>query len=107
MEIRFYTTPAGNSPVEKYLEGLEPKERVLLLEAFEDLRQQGIGGSRVVTRQIESKLWEIKVSRHRVFYVTVAGPTLVLLHAYKKQSAKAPRAEINVARTRLKEVQNG
>ena len=61
----------------------------------------------MVTRQIEHKLWEIKASRHRVFYVTTVGPTMVLLHAYKKQSRKAPRSEIDVARSRMHEVLHG
>ncbi len=91
--------------MEKYLEGLEAKERALLLDVFEEIRQHGLDSA--TTRQIESKLREIKVSRHRVFYVTVRGPTVVLLHAYKKQSKKAPRAEIEVARSRMKEVLNG
>ncbi len=53
------------------------------------------------------KLWELKVSRHRIFYVLVMGPEMVLLHAYKKQGRKAPRGEIDLAKTRLKEVLRG
>ena len=32
-----------------------------------------------------------------MFYVTVHSKTLVLLHAYKKQSQKAPKKEIEIA----------
>jgi phage-related protein len=39
-----------------------------------------------------------------VFYVLVTGPELVLLHAYRKQSQKAPRGEIEIAMRRMKEV---
>jgi phage-related protein len=77
--------------VEKCLEALEANERALLLDAIEELGQYGLQSGRVRTRQIENKLWEIKVTRHRVFYVTIAGPTMVLLHAYKKQGQKAPK----------------
>lgn len=58
----------------------------------------------MVTRHIESKLWEIKVSRHRIFYVVIVGPAMVLLHAYKKQGQRAPVRELDVARRRMKEV---
>lgn len=107
MDVRFYTTLAGNSPVEKYLEGLEVRERAFLLDIFEDAGQRGLDSARVRVRQIEGKLWEIKASRHRIFFVMIAGPTMVLLHAYKKQGQRAPRAEIDVARRRLKEILDG
>jgi phage-related protein len=41
---------------------------------------------------------------HRVFYVVVNGPMIVLLHSYKKQSQKAPTREIKIAERRMKEV---
>lgn len=41
---------------------------------------------------------------NRVFNVTVTGPTMVLLHAYKKQGQKAPPREIRAAESRIKEV---
>ena len=49
-------------------------------------------------------LWEIKVDAQRVFYVLIGGPTVVLLHAYRKQGQKAPRRELDVARERMKQV---
>ncbi len=107
MDVRFYSTPAGNSPVEKYMESLPAKERAEVLDAFEEVRLRGLDAAQITTRQIDGKLWEIKVSRHRVFYVVIVGPTMVLLHAYKKQGQKAPRGEIAVASARMKEVLNG
>ncbi len=92
--------------MEKYLEALEANERALLLDVLDEIRQHGFEAG-LVTRQIEGKLWEIKASRHRVFYVTIKGPVMILLHAYKKQGQKAPRSEIEVARARMKEVANG
>jgi phage-related protein len=71
------------------------------------IRLHGLAGSGFTSRQIDGKLWEIKVSRHRVFYVLIEGPLLVLLHAYKKQGQKAPQMQIAVARSRMKEVLNG
>ncbi|MGQ0505990.1 MAG: type II toxin-antitoxin system RelE/ParE family toxin [Myxococcaceae bacterium] len=50
---------------------------------------------------------ELKISQHRIFYVVIAGPEMVLLHAYKKQGQRAPPREIEVAKSRMKEVQNG
>ena len=59
-------------------------------------------------RQIEGKLWELKVraSRgdYRFFYVMLAANHMHVLHSYKKQGQKAPTRELEVARKRLKEV---
>jgi phage-related protein len=107
VEIRFYVTPAGNSPIERYLDGLEETERAIVADVFEELRVRGFSGTGFTSRQIDGKLWEIKVSRHRVFYVAISGPILVLLHVYKKQGQKAPRSEIDVAKSRMKEVLDG
>jgi len=107
VQIRFYTTAAGNSPVERYLSSLEAQERATVLDALSELEQRGLRDSQTTKRQIEGKLWEIKVSRHRIFFVMVDGPIVVLLHGYKKQGQKAPRADIDVARARMKEVLRG
>lgn len=106
-DVRFYVSPAGESPVERYLESLESRERARVTDVLDRVRTEGLRAFGVVSRQIEGKLWEIKVSRHRVFYVVIDGPIVVLLHAFQKQSRKAPKAEIDVARARMKEVIDG
>jgi phage-related protein len=52
-------------------------------------------------------LWEFYIeagASHRIFYVVVNGPMIVLLHSYKKQNQKAPTREIKIAERRMKEV---
>jgi phage-related protein len=61
----------------------------------------------VSLRQLQGKLWEIRVGRHRVAYVLLAGPQMVLLHAFKKQGRRTPRHEIELALRRAKEVLGG
>jgi phage-related protein len=102
--VRFYRTAAGASPVEKYLDGLERREAEQVFAAILDIKAHGLEGSTLHLRPIAGKLWELKVSAQRVFYVVVTGPELVLLHAYRKQSRKAPRGEIETAMRRLSEV---
>jgi phage-related protein len=55
-------------------------------------------------RQIEGKLWEIKVSTHRIFYVVIEREEMVLLHVYKKQGQKLPIKERDIATRRMKEL---
>ncbi len=61
----------------------------------------GLKDSGVDARQIEGKLWELRIDATRIFYVVVSGPELVLLHACLKQGQMAPRREIETALERM------
>lgn len=102
-EIVFFTTDRGNAPVEKYLGKLSNSDVAPILAAIEDIGQFGFDGT-TETRHIIGDLWEIKVGQHRIFYASFALE-VVLLHAYKKQSNKAPIKEIDAAKRRLSEEQ--
>lgn len=104
MKIRFYQTLAGSRPVEKYLQALPLGERAKIAATIEDICQHGLEGSSATFRHIQGRLWEIKVSSQRVFYVIISGPEMILLHAYKKQTQKAPKKEIETAQHRMKDV---
>ena len=58
-------------------------------------------------RQLEGKLWEIRLGRHRVAYVIVTGPEMVLLHAFKKQGQRTARSDLDLALRRAKEILGG
>lgn len=40
----------------------------------------------------------------RVFYCTVVGRQIVMLHQFTKKSEKTPRKELDIARRRMEEV---
>jgi phage-related protein len=42
----------------------------------------------------------------RVFYCTVVGRRIVVLHQFVKKTEKTPRKELDVARRRLKEIKD-
>ena len=48
-------------------------------------------------------MWELRAGPNRFFYVAHTGRRLIILHGYRKQSQKAPRQEIDVARRRLQD----
>lgn len=60
------------------------------------------------TRALGQDLFELRVKGKegigRVFYCTLIGKRIVMLHVYVKKSQKTPRKEIELARKRLKEV---
>ncbi len=108
MELKFYTTDSGRAPVDDFISGLDKQVRAKILSCLENVQKLGLNSPMVEFRQIDGKLWEIKIKTKgggfRLFYVYLKTDLLVLLHAYKKQTQKAPTKEMEIATKRLKEV---
>lgn len=108
MELKFYSTADNKKPALDLIKSLEKADRAKIYGCLESIELLGFDSPRVEFRHIEGKLWEIKIKTasggYRIFYVSIQGNILVLLHAYKKQSQKAPDKEIKTAMKRLKEV---
>lgn len=104
MKVTFYTTASGRSSVLAYIYKLHKPERARLLQTLDEIEHHGFAAVGANFRQIDGKLWEIKISFHRVFYVLIKHDELVLLHAYKKQGQKLPTKEKEIAIKRMKEV---
>ncbi len=108
MKIVFYGKK--KRPVVAFIEQLALKDQVKILACLKNVEELGFDCPRVEFRQITGKLWEIKIrslnAGYRIFYVAIQRKILVLLHAYKKQSQRAPKKEIEIAEKRLMEVLN-
>jgi phage-related protein len=102
MKIRFFETRRGQAPVQEYIHSLPARDASKIESAFEDIRERGLANTFVSLRQLRNKLWEIRIQPHRIFYAVIDHDELVLLHAYKKQSQRAPKVEIETALGRLK-----
>ncbi|HAR64100.1 MAG TPA: type II toxin-antitoxin system RelE/ParE family toxin [Candidatus Margulisbacteria bacterium] len=108
MKIEFYANDSGKSSVLDFIRKLDKPDRAKILSCLESVQDLGLECPRVQFRQIDGKLWEIKITTpnggYRIFYVCMKHDLLILLHAYKKQGQKAPKKEIELATKRLKEV---
>lgn len=62
------------------------------------------------TRAMGDGLFELRLKAAegiaRVFYCTLVGRRVVMLHQFVKKSEKAPRRELLIARSRMKEVKD-
>ena len=60
-------------------------------------------------KHLEGKLWELRLKGRdgiaRALYVTATGKRLIVLRAFVKKTQKTPRAEIELALQRAKEIQ--
>lgn len=104
MRLRYYTTARGGRPVAEYIEGLSRTDRAVIAAALGEMAERGLAARGVTFRQIGGKLWEVRIGPHRVFYVLLDRENMVLLHAYRKQSRKAPTRHVEIARHRMLEV---
>ena len=108
MRILFHSSSSGRSYIEAFLKEQNPHDRATILAVFADVRDFGLSAIGCEFRQIEGKLWEIKIRTagggYRFFYVMLASDLMHVLHAYRKQGQKAPKQELEIARKRLKEV---
>lgn len=59
-------------------------------------------------KHLEGKLWELRLTGRdgiaRVLYITALGQRIVVVRAFVKKTQKVPRAEIELALRRAKEI---
>ena len=59
-------------------------------------------------KPLRNKLWEMRVKGRdgiaRAIYVTIKDRRIVILHAFRKKTQKTPKAAINTALSRMKEL---
>ena len=108
LKVTFAASISGRSYFEKFLQDLSVQDRAVILAVFQDIQEYGFKAKGCEFRQIEGKLWEIKIRTSSggflFFYVIFSTEHIHILHFYKKQGQKAPRRELDVARKRLKEI---
>jgi phage-related protein len=81
-----------------------------LTRALDLLRTKGITALAMpLARHVEGKIWELRASGRagigRSLYVAATGRRVVILRTFIKKTQKTPRAEIEIARKRLGEVE--
>lgn len=108
-QINYFKTKSGKSPVARYLDDIDnKKERAEIFSVLQGIQEFGFDAIGVAFRQIDGKLWEMKIkthgNQHRIFYVVLTRAEIVLLHAYPKKTPKAPVSEIETARQRFKQL---
>lgn len=104
----FFRTDAGNEPVREWLRGLEASDRLAIGRDL--LRAQWrwpVGMP--LCRPIGGGLWEIRTDlrNNRTARVLIShhGGHLIALHGFIKKSRAIPEADLALARSRKKELE--
>ncbi|MGU7841476.1 type II toxin-antitoxin system RelE/ParE family toxin [Burkholderia sp. AW33-5] len=102
--VRFFRTARGNEPVREWLQALGQIERRVIGEEIKTV-QLGWPLGMPLVRKMSADLWEIRVMlplRSARVLFTIVGDTMVLLHAFFKQSQATPSDDLDVTVARLK-----
>ena len=102
IEIKFYKTLSGKSPIEDFLENLQPKEAAKItwvLRLIADLDRVPIE----YFKKLESteEIWEVRAklgsNAFRLLGFWDGNRFVVLTNGFKKKTKKTPKTEIKLA----------
>lgn len=100
----FYQTDAGNEPVRNWLKAL-PEETKKAIGADINLVQWEWPVGKPLIGSLTGGLYEVRTTvdsnAYRVLFCIVEG-TMVLLHGFQKKTQKTPKADLDLARRRMK-----
>jgi phage-related protein len=107
----YYRAPDGNEPVREFLQSLDKKRRVSLRNQIARLNLLSDETPHLPfphSSQVDGELRELRchfgAEHYRVLYRR-SERLIVLLHAFRKTSAKLPTSEVDTARTRWQDFQ--
>ena len=107
LTVNFYRTDAGNEPVRDWLKELPRDYKQIIGEDIKSV-QFGWPLGMPLVRKLDNGLWEVR-SRlpdriARVIFTT-GESRMILLHGFIKKSQKTPQEDLELARTRLRQLQ--
>jgi len=111
-KIEFYKTQSGKSPIKNWLIGLDIKTKAKIFKNIEMLKEFNINLKAPYVKPLEDKLYELRTKDskgiYRIIYFAYTNKTFYLLNGFVKKSQKTPKNEIELAKSRMKEIlQNG
>ena len=84
MQLHFYESSSGRNLIFDYIDNLSVDEQVDGYSVLEHLERNEL--DQIQCKQWKRKIYEVYFYRHnRIFYVTVDGTDIYLIHACRKQ----------------------
>ena len=110
MEILYYTTASGNSPVKRFVEGLSRSLQEDFFLALDRLRQGESLGMPLskplfnIALGLHELRFKERRSIYRVFYFIKRGDAIYLVHVIQKKTETIPDKDRQLILRRLKEI---
>lgn len=106
LNVKFFANSLGSEPVRRWLKGLSATDRKTIGEDIKTV-QLGWPIGMPVVRHLGGGLWEVRTRLDnriaRVLFV-LSGSTMVLLHGFIKKQQETPKADLDLAIERHKEL---
>ncbi len=106
--INYYTNEQGNKPVKEWIDSFTIKPKNKIFNKIAMLKDRGLDLAPPHVKHLEDKLYELRIEEstniYRVIYFAHTGRQFVLLHGFTKKTQKTPKKDIDLAKTRMKEV---
>ena len=107
-EISYYSPTQKSSPIENFLESLNPIQEAKVIRAFTYLKEFGLTNSIPNLRKLAgTPLWELRIlgkDNIRIICTSRKVNEIVILHIFIKGKRKTPTRELNLAINRYKSV---
>ena len=104
--VLFFISGSHDNPVKEFLDELEVREQVKVLQIFQYIQEYGLSSVLPHVKKLSGvPLWEIRVLGRdsiRVVYGVPYEQTVLLLHGFRKKTQKTPEKEIRVALERYR-----
>ena len=106
--VNYFTDTMGKQPVKEWIDTLDIKLQLKIFRAFELLEDFNINLKAPYVKPLEDKLYELRIKDqkgiYRVIYFAHTGKEFIMLNGFIKKTQKTPKKEIELAKTRMKEV---
>lgn len=102
--IKTFETKRGEKPVEEFVKSLDEPTIAKIIHTIDLLEKYGPFLGMPHAKKLTSELYELRIrgkQEVRIIYSFV-NEKIFLLHAFKKQTQKTPRREIEKSLSRLK-----
>ena len=104
LDVRFFKTDGGTEPVRDWLLELSATDRKTIGEDIKTV-QFGWPLGMPLVRKLDKDLWEVRIhleSRITRVLFTVSAGKIVLLHGFIKKSQATPKADLDLAKDRMR-----
>jgi phage-related protein len=104
LRVAFFQTEQGGEPVREWLRSLSAIDRKTIGSDILVV-QYGWPLGMPLVRKLEKDLWEVRSTvgdRIARVLFTIEETTLVALHGFIKKSRRTPKADLDLAKTRLR-----
>jgi phage-related protein len=106
--LDYYKTKRGDNPIKDYITSIDDiDETADIMETLDNIDEKGacyLLSGEEVTRSLGDGLFELKKSKHRMYYLYCNGNHVYMLHACYKQKNKAEKNDIEIGKKRMKEI---